>query len=307
MPRKQDKSIVNEKNRATAELAQMVIGDRSYIEAAQDMGLKNPSTLSYIARGKVKPTPGLIQIMTKEESKPQGGVTYEEFMQAAGYLEKTTNAQLEQLFSSLPNDYYSADKPVASTSVSPEQLEDMKKEKYMPFSSISYRQKDDNRKEIMKQRMTLEEACNKTLFYEAFNHDVKVLNRIQGIKKYTSPDMIFDMNKVGCSILRWNLFYTLVNPEMTKNGGLSLVNISLLFYHIFRYGITGPSTKTSIVVNSARTYSMLQRYKDNFPYRGELSIILVDENADKVLKEEYLSHYIEDDISQEFIIADEQF
>ena len=86
MGRKRLGIIEKEENRKTAELTLRLIGNRSFKEVAEETGV-DPSTISYITRGRTKPTVKVIQLMTSLNANPQGGVTYEEFMRVAGYVD----------------------------------------------------------------------------------------------------------------------------------------------------------------------------------------------------------------------------
>ena len=61
--------------------------------------------------------------------------------------------------------------------------------------------------------------------------------------------------------------------------------------------------KVSIVTNYPKAYDYMFSYKDKISYNGELSIILVDVKNTKLLKEDYISHYVGVDSSSELIIV----
>ena len=63
------------------------------------------------------------------------------------------------------------------------------------------------------------------------------------------------------------------------------------------------TTKGSIVVNNKEAYDFLVRQAYHIAYRGELSVILVDDNNQKVIAERYLSNYYEGDHSLEFLLV----
>ena len=60
--------------------------------------------------------------------------------------------------------------------------------------------------------------------------------------------------------------------------------------------------KVSIVTENTDVYKDLLQYKDKTSYRGNLSIILADLTMVKLLKEEYLSHYNNDDPDEWLIV-----
>ena len=61
--------------------------------------------------------------------------------------------------------------------------------------------------------------------------------------------------------------------------------------------------KTSIVTNSAKAYEYMRAYKNKLSYDGELSIILVDINAIRLVSEEYIAHCSEENAPKEMIIV----
>lgn len=61
--------------------------------------------------------------------------------------------------------------------------------------------------------------------------------------------------------------------------------------------------KISIVINDEEYYNSLLFYKNKMSYRGELSVILLDEESLTIKKEDYLSHFHLDDDSSEFYLV----
>lgn len=61
-----------------------LIGERSISETASAAGIQK-SSLSRLLNGKTKPTPETIRKLTVPSANPQGGVTFEQLMLAAGY------------------------------------------------------------------------------------------------------------------------------------------------------------------------------------------------------------------------------
>ena len=77
------KSKQNERIIETLEKAR---GDRSYREYAEAAGVST-SSLIRIARGDFIPSPAFIRKLTADQARPEGGVTFEEMMAAAGHQE----------------------------------------------------------------------------------------------------------------------------------------------------------------------------------------------------------------------------
>ena len=63
--------------------------------------------------------------------------------------------------------------------------------------------------------------------------------------------------------------------------------------------------KFSLVVSDSDLYHVFMRFKEKMAFRGELSVILIDETKVSIEKEEYISHYNENDASSELYIVKE--
>ncbi len=61
--------------------------------------------------------------------------------------------------------------------------------------------------------------------------------------------------------------------------------------------------KVSIVTNYEESYDFMLTYKDKISYNGELSIILVDIQNVKLIREDYISHYIGEDHAKEMLVV----
>lgn len=270
MGRKRIVEIEKEENRKIAELVLKVIGDRSYKEAANDAGI-DPSTLSYICRGKVKPTPDVIAAITKPESKPQGGIGLEELMIACGYQ----SATMERLFA-----YAEA---ITGVSIEP-----------MEFSHrVSIEECRLDYMKIMCERLINESILKKGYGILGLETEVQT-------NGYARANLKCKLADESIGIKEWIFLYDF-NIQDPLGGGLGMKVIRKLIF----VGILTPEQKVSVVVDTKEKYDAVCRLCGKVPFRGELSVILADmsEGSIGAIKaESYLSHYDYDDSSREIYI-----
>lgn len=60
--------------------------------------------------------------------------------------------------------------------------------------------------------------------------------------------------------------------------------------------------KISIVTNCSKSYDYLLSYKEKIAFDGDLSVVLVDIEKVKLIKEDYIAHFREDSVKEFFIV-----
>ena len=271
MGRKRIAKIENEKNRRIAELVNKVVGDRTYKEAAAEAGI-NPSTLSYICRGKVKPTPDIISAITKPEANPQGGISVEELMLECGYQ----TAASERLI------------------------------KYFEASGFKNQLNEPLRGTLGAQRAYEEKCatCRIRLSLAVLDKGYSVI-KADGHNIYkhdgtTRLDARFEVANTGTNIQYWNFVFDLSARDLEREGWLYTTSV---LGELLGCGPMNENIKLSYVTMNKQHFDALCRFEEQIAFRGELSIILMDAKCEEILEERYLSHYIEGDRSNEFTIA----
>ena len=101
--------------------------------------------------------------------------------------------------------------------------------------------------------------------------------------------------------IRTLLKMPVVNDESRYRYYTVYLNINNLIGR-FMYVEPRADRKISLVINNDDAFDRIMEYKDKLPYRGDFSVILIDEDNNSVVCEEYIAHYMEDDTSSEFYI-----
>lgn len=279
MGRKRIVEIEKEENRKIAELVNKVVGDRSYKEAAADAGI-DPSTLSYICRGKVKPTPDVVAAITKAEAKPQGGIGLEELMIECGYQSSTADRMLKYMESigSMVN-------PKAGSSEI--------------MHSAFEAQKEYERKCATCRMKLMQAIIDKG--YSIHGNHINVTNHFKVDHDVIGRlDAQFGISDTGTEIRCWNFCFDLSARDLGREGWLYITSV---FGELLGCGPMDEYIKLSYVTMNKQHYDSLCRYEGIIPFRGELSIILMDDDCEEILEEKYISNYIEGDESREFTIV----
>lgn len=277
MGRKRIVEIEKEENRKIAELVNKVVGDRSYKEAAADAGI-NPSTLSYICRGKVKPTPDVISAITKPEANPQGGISVEELMHACEYQSASADRMIK--YAELLGDAVG-------------------KEKSEILHNIFAAQNDYEKKCAAWRIELIQVILDKG--YSIIRNNINVGNHsIFSPDGMTRLDAQFGVANTETKIICWNFVFDLSARDLEREGWLYTTSV---FGELLGCGPMNENIKLSYVTMNKQHFDALCRFKELIPFRGDLSIILIATDCKEILEEQYLSHYIEGDKSNEFTIA----
>ncbi|WP_026523262.1 hypothetical protein [Butyrivibrio sp. MB2005] len=272
MGRKRTGEIEKEENRKIAEMVTKIVGERSYKEAGLDAGI-DASTLSYICRGKVKPTPDIVAKITKDEAKPQGGIGYDELMIECGYQSDTLDRI--SMYAGLLSEAGTLGESVGR--------------QISKDTSIYISMEEKSRRVFL--QAIIEKGYG--VLAQDINYDSSVNNG-----GYGRVDVRYLLASGIGGVDEWLLDFNFAPPGKMIGSH----NVLLPLGKILIKGIPNPNQKISMVVNSKLQYEKISKYKGKMPFRGELSIILIDVDNLKILDETYLSHYDLEDTSKEMYI-----
>lgn len=278
MGRKRIVEIEKEENRKIAEMVLKIVGNRSYKEAAADAGI-DPSTLSYICRGKVKPTPEVISAITKPEANPQGGIALEELMVICGYQTSTADRIIKYM------------EVIGGVDKNTDSLEIM--------HNLLGAQKVYERRCATCRMRLMQAILDKG--YSILRNQINVMNHSvvdHDVVGRLDAQFIIDNTDVG--IKCWNCIFDLSVRDLGREGWLYTTSV---LGELLSCGPMEEHVKLSYVTMNKQHYDSLCRYEGIIPFRGELSIILMDVDCEEILEEKYISNYIEGDKTREFTIA----
>lgn len=261
----------NTSKEALPRLIKYLIGVRTIRETSRDTGVA-ASYISGMLNGKYTPSASILKKISSPEANPQNGITLEELMIAAGYQNQTSKTR------------------------EPSYLE------YYPYWDQSYYSNKY-------MQMKTEEIRVRASEFEALAIDVikKALDD-KGIRfsnlidfydlRMNMPSMAVSVSKEPIFEWWFECFITDKdkNPEMVGNMLIRRIVGDLILKEPKR------ERKYSAVISSTDVFNEIIKYQEKLAYRGDLSIILIDEEGFNVVKEVYLTHYDEYDTSTEFYL-----
>ena len=255
-----DNDTKNAKLKAVIERAK---GDRSFREYGNDAGVSS-SSIFKIMNGDYRPSYGVIAKLTSKQAKPQGGVTFEEMLAAAGYPVR--------------RDYLlqaHGDSMIMETTVQYglQSTSEQAASRVEGYASRQY--------ELIAKAAIMDQLVEKGIGFR--------IQPLENSKEFTTAiennirkEWIFVIN---CA---WDIRPSVRYIEQLLGRCLLLT--------------PDESQKVSIVVDNPDYYEELSSYAGKIPFRGDLSIILLDVQEGALKKEFYLSHYDEQD-PKEFLIV----
>ena len=95
----------------------------------------------------------------------------------------------------------------------------------------------------------------------------------------------------GSPISSWWFSFWAKDEELDERALVFREDRALVMLSRYTPVPADPDRKVSLVVDDAALYDELAKYKDQNSYRGEMSIILVDQSSFEVIREEYVAHY----------------
>lgn len=277
-------------------------GNRTLKEFGEATGVSYATISKIESLADFKPSAGTLAKLTSDNANPQNGVTYEEVMQAAGYMSPN-----DSLFS---NDTFISDGHDEAEEDGYEKIKDDTLNflynndpvfGYVKSFSLAHPRKDFE--------------ADKDRFAEKSKYDKMVLNIIVGemarsrIRFYYSEEnredlirlrsrstLLLELDNPGNNINLWSL-------EVMPDNGNRHFPINLLFSKLLRNEINESLKISYVLTNENQFYFLRRRLEERpIPYRGEVSIILVDLEDMVVRDETYIANFNLDDHSQEFYI-----
>lgn len=265
-------------NQEFADIVRSARGNRSLREYAEAAGVSY-MTIYKAEQGEYIPSSKTIKKMSTGSANPQNGVTYEDMMVTAGYQDKemvseTASALAQQMV----EEAYENGKIGGNIGYS-----------VQTWSPLRMHSREIYAEYLRKVTGTIFTTMfQKNMYFTSKrNYEGDVRNRV--------PDITLDVDYGRINEWWFEVKYFQEKKFVSMNMQILLGN--MLFYKIKK------NIKLSIVVNSEEAYKYLGRRATDMPYRGELSVILVDIDKQKVVAEQYLSNYFEDDHSAEFFLT----
>ncbi len=262
---------MNTKKEELIELIKRAQGNRSLRKYAEDAGVSY-SSIYRIRKGDYIPSLQTLQKLSSTKAKPQGGVSLEELMTAAGYRDEKADSLA-----------------VAEAAIG---IQDMDSNQGRQYQRIIHYY-DQATLPLPPHELTRKATG---LFLSALaEKGVEFSMTTDRDTRARRWDVAVDI-ALG-NVNRWfvDFFIYLKDVMVPIRTKTALGNIML------EAGISR-CTKVSLAVNTKAAYEYLLRYKDRIPYRGELSVIYIDLEKYEIVAETYLSHFYESDPSAEFYI-----
>ncbi len=273
-----NKAITKEKNNENKipQLLERLKGpDRSYADLAKATGI-SPASMTRIKKGDYIPSPTTMKKLTSKEANPQGGVTYEDLMEAAGYESE------EKIDIKLLNRYEGAN----------ESLPGNLKRAEIPHKRNYGAEFSEYENNVMSS--IYKSLVDKEILFRK-NKD-NIIFRIP-VGSVWQPDLCVDM--LDGNIKRW--FFEL--KYIPDNGHrISRMMLDDLYEKLLM-SKPDEETKISIVINNEQIFQRLKCCEHGFAYRGELSVIYYDGEKKELVEECYLSNYCEGDVTREIYLT----
>ncbi len=281
------KDTKEKEKRAVAELVKKLVGDRSLRKAGEDSGVA-PSYINGILKANYLPSARILRQLTLPEAKPQNGISMEDLMVAAGYqasyfdvMYVYPNAEEDKGIDGSENN----DRLYIETKQHESPNQAMKR-----FSAIS----DVYTKYLRFENLAKGIIC-KTLLEKGVSFRKNEV--VNGIRSY-KPDMAINISDM--LVKEWWFEFKYFEDNKFRGGYSNLKFRTCIDEFVFTE--SKEDRKISIVTSSTYMFDYLKAYKDKMSYRGDLSVILINEEDYSISSEVYISHYNMNDDSSEFYI-----
>ena len=247
----------------TNQLADIVArakGDRSARQYSKDSNVSQ-ALISRTLQGGYRPSAKIIRKLTDPKAKPQGGVTYEEMMAAAGYLQ------------------------IADA------LDEAVRNALLPSTQGKEKQSDEAEGED-RSKLTLYESVINGFILEKmrqknFHYAMELGSQIDAF------DLILFVDLPPIKHWCFDIYY-ISEPIITPNRWLFRILGKVAAT------TSDCERKVSVVINDEKLFSYIKKYQGKISYRGDLSVILV-KLEDLSTEEFYLSHFDEEEYTEFFL------
>lgn len=239
-------------------LVKELIGNRSIRRTAEDSGVA-ASYISGILNEKYLPSAEILNRLTAISAKPQNAISLQALMIAAGYQEQ----YFEDGTSFIPSTDSKNTIEVSYKEVQRQKINSLNEQKR--FENIST-------------GIILKSLANKGIEFSMINRE----RSINGFR----PDL--QVTLLNNSIKNWIFEFKFFNNEGWEiNHDLQVRRILGNFIFLSLES----QSKVSLVINDIDYFDYIVGFKNKLSFRGNLSVILIDENTYSIKKEEYLSHW----------------
>lgn len=283
--------------------------ERSIRQYAMDSDV-SPANISRILKGDYKASPETLKKLTSEKAKPRCGVTFEELMVAAGYLE-----DLQENI----NTYELGVIEAFSNEKQVEEPEVLTKE---DDKGSALSANDRLLAYALKSGLIHPDKMPNELTREARDQIRTEINR--SLRRAQSQFELIGTGAVFQALAKGGIQFTVMNPNETmarryrpdmaikvigdteKEWWFEFKSCSEMpddiimhrnHRHImdrFIYMAPNPSRKITLVVDMELIYEQLLELKGDISFKGDLSIAFLNKNTMTIEREEYLSHYYDD-------------
>lgn len=269
-------------------LVKELIGDRSIRRTAEDAGVA-ASYITGILKERHLPSADILRKLSSPNAKPQNGVTLEDLMVAAGYQnDYVKEAVKDVIYDGIVN----IEGEMTTRSIYKEKSLD-RVSKYSKFLKDAYIS-PEKRKSRMQEISMFEKLATGAVFKALADKGIAFSNANDnvGIRGFKA-DMVINVSDQP--IREWWFEY---KYYLEKSYGFFEIKRTLGHFMFIE---PEQDRKISLVINSRDVFEMLCGYKDKLAYRGDLSVILIDETY-SIVQEEYLAHYDMNKKETEFYI-----
>ncbi len=258
--------------RKVSELVKELVGERSIRKTGEEAGVA-ASYITGIIKQKYLPSADILRKLTATNARPRNGISLEDLMVAAGYQDRYYEGDIKD-----DEDKVIVDRHGKSLMVDNEKRRKRELE-IRRFESLSTG--------IIFRTL----AAN----YPHFTAE----SEIGGARGFKPSIAVCISNKQP--IIEWwfDIKYMSDDVAQDPTRGVSVIRQTL-----GRYMFVEPSIcrKISLVISNEDVFNRVLGYKDKLSYRGDLSIILINEDTLSFAEEEYLSHF-KPEKKNEFFLA----
>ena len=266
-----------------AVLVKELVGDRSIRRTGEDSGVA-ASYITGILKEKYLPSADILRKLTEPSANPQNGVTLEDLMIAAGYQ---NNYIEEVLNSDIYLDVTGEKTQIQMRFLNGEQTDHM--DTYVKGIQDSGSLKGRLHEEWERERTRFKNLSSGVIYKSLSEKGFRYSNAddVIGVRGFR-PDMALYIAQQP--ILEWWFDLRYIKRKTFDKRPLSNTEARMCLERLI-FITPKMERKVSIVTGIKWVFDQLIGYKDKLAYRGDLSVILIDEENFSVVQEVYLAHY----------------